>query len=73
MKAIRYMLKLFLFLKQHEHGYDKYWEDLPADLQEAAQVLGWDQELWDSDRKVSSETRGWQDLSPTEQEAATER
>lgn len=52
--------------------YEDYdWEELPADIQEAAELLGFNEELWDNDDETDECDEWWKDLTPAQQEAAT--
>ncbi|CAJ1966835.1 unnamed protein product [Cylindrotheca closterium] len=52
--------------------YEDYdWEELPADIQEAAKLLGYNQELWDNDDEPDECDEWWKDLSSAQQDAAT--
>lgn len=52
--------------------YEDYdWDELPAEVQAAAKVLGYDQKKWDKGVEVPCEDKDWEELSPAEQAAAT--
>jgi hypothetical protein len=52
--------------------YDDYdWDELPADIQEAAKVLGYTKELWDNDEDPDEVDEYWKKLTPEQQAAAT--
>ena len=46
------------------------WDELPADAQKAAKVLGYDQNIWDKKGTPPSDDKYWQELSDMEQRAA---
>eukprot|EP00977_Amphora_coffeiformis_P015902 scaffold4786_cov198-Amphora_coffeaeformis.AAC.14 len=51
--------------------YDDYdWDELPADIQEAATVLGYNKMIWDNDGKAPCEDKDWEELTPAEETAA---
>ena len=51
--------------------YEEYdWEELPPDVQDAASILGYDEELWDNDGLAWSEDYWWRELTPEAQAAA---
>ena len=52
--------------------YDDYdWDELPADIQAAAKLLGYTKKLWDNDKEPKECDEYWKDLSKEQQEAAT--
>jgi len=52
-------------------NYDEYdWADLPLKIQEAAIVLGYTAQMWDSDEEPASSKKDWDELALQEQEAA---
>lgn len=53
-----------------EYDEDGYWRDLPARAREAAEVLGFNQQLWDEDGEPPSSDKDWDELSPEEMRAA---
>jgi hypothetical protein len=46
------------------------WDELPADIQEAAKLLGFTKVLWDGDKEPKETDVYWRKLSPAQQEAA---
>lgn len=51
--------------------YDDYdWDELPADIQEAAKVLGYNKKMWDDDDEPDECDEYWKDLSKEQQDAA---
>jgi hypothetical protein len=50
---------------------DGFWKDLPQRAREAAEVLGYTEELWNKDGEPPSNDKYWDELSPKEQRAAT--
>ena len=46
------------------------WEDLPEKVQKAAAVLGYNEDMWDYDKKAPSEDKDWEELTEAEQKAA---
>lgn len=48
------------------------WEDLPDDVRDAAQILGYDQTIWDSNRDLDIFDTDWEQLTTEEREAAKE-
>mmetsp|Transcript_37311 Transcript_37311/g.90592 ORF Transcript_37311/g.90592 Transcript_37311/m.90592 type:complete len:98 (-) Transcript_37311:117-410(-) len=65
-------LVLFVFLQTKMTKYEDYdWDELPADIQEAAKLLGYNKELWDNDDEPDECDEWWKDLSAAQQEAAT--
>jgi hypothetical protein len=50
--------------------YDLDWECLPAEIQAAYMVLGYNQNEWDNSIEVATDSMEWDMLSPVEQEAA---
>ncbi len=50
---------------------DVKWADLPKEASEAAAVLGFDQEKWDSDTWIDIQDYWWEDLSEEQAAAAT--
>jgi hypothetical protein len=53
-----------------EYDENAYWRDLPKQVQAAAGILGYTEEIWDDDEEPSSSERRWDKLSPEEQRAA---
>ena len=52
--------------------YDDYdWDELPADIQEAAKVLGYNKKYWDKDKEPKESDEYWKGLTPEQQAAAT--
>jgi hypothetical protein len=49
---------------------DLDWDDLPADVQKAAKILGYTARMWDDDREPKSSDKDWKELTAAEQEAA---
>jgi hypothetical protein len=49
---------------------DSDWDELPADIKAAAEVLGYNKKLWDRDKTPSKCDESWKDLSTEMQEAA---
>jgi hypothetical protein len=43
---------------------------LPEEIREAAKLLGYDKEIWDTDDEPSDCDEWWKDLSKEQQEAA---
>ncbi len=39
------------------------WEELSSDEQKLFAALGWNEEKWDEDGKVSSSDKDWEELS----------
>ena len=51
--------------------YDDYdWDELPAEAKKAAEVLGYNKQLWDSEGKPASDSKDWAELTKEEQAAA---
>lgn len=51
--------------------YDDYdWKELPAEVQKAAETLGYNKKMWDKDKSPDSEDKDWDELTAAEQEAA---
>jgi hypothetical protein len=50
---------------------DDDWEELPSEIQEAAKLLGYTEELWDKDREPAECDKSWKKLTTAQQEAAT--
>jgi hypothetical protein len=51
--------------------YDDYdWDELPADIKAAAELLGYTKKLWDGSKTPSQCDEDWTDLSGEMQEAA---
>jgi hypothetical protein len=48
---------------------DKKWADVPENVKEAAMFVGFTQELWYNDSWPEGLNKGWDDLTPAEQEA----
>ncbi|KAL3810567.1 hypothetical protein ACHAXA_001180 [Cyclostephanos tholiformis] len=56
--------------------YDSYsWDEMPPEVQDAFEILGYDEELWDDplgiSLKASTEDNFWADLTPEQQDAAS--
>ncbi|KAL7513057.1 hypothetical protein ACHAXN_010641 [Cyclotella atomus] len=50
--------------------YDDFdWDELPAEAQEAAKVLGFTKEMWNADQEPKECNKSWKRL-PDEQKAA---
>jgi hypothetical protein len=47
------------------------WLDLPLKIQEAAQILGYTEQLWDEFIQPDESNQWWQDLTPQQQASAT--
>jgi hypothetical protein len=47
-----------------------YWQDIPADIQQAAKDLGYTQALWDNSLQPVESNEWWQDLSASQRNAA---
>ena len=56
--------------KPVKYDEDDDWNELPSKAREAAEVLGYSEELWDKDREPPSCDKYWKDLSPKEKCAA---
>jgi hypothetical protein len=54
--------------KDHE---DLSWDRLPATIQKAAKILGYDNKLWDTDKDPEPAKKDWDELSPAERNAAS--
>jgi len=52
-------------------GEAQSWDDLTSKQRVAAQMLGFDQELWDSDSMVAIDRKSWDQLTDVEKRAAT--
>jgi len=50
-------------------AYD--WDELPADVQTAALLLGYTEHLWNHDKDPKESEKSWQELTPEQQAAAT--
>eukprot|EP00814_Leptocylindrus_danicus_P009110 CAMPEP_0116031480 /NCGR_PEP_ID=MMETSP0321-20121206/17536_1 /TAXON_ID=163516 /ORGANISM="Leptocylindrus danicus var. danicus, Strain B650" /LENGTH=73 /DNA_ID=CAMNT_0003506607 /DNA_START=87 /DNA_END=308 /DNA_ORIENTATION=+ len=51
--------------------YDDYdWSELPADAKKAAETLGYDKKMWDSDKEPKICDNYWKDLTAAQQSAA---
>ena len=50
---------------------DDYWEELPPEAQEAAAILGYNQEFWDTDFRTPASKKSWRRLTQEEQRAAS--
>ena len=49
---------------------DDDWDELPADVQEAATKLGYNKKLWDKDKTPEICDKYWKDLTAEQQAAA---
>jgi len=49
---------------------DTDWKDLPPKVQRAAEILGYNERMWDKGKDPPSEDKSWRRLSFAEQEAA---
>ena len=66
------------FLGSWEEFYNDYdWDELPKerssdeeDVKAAAKALGYNEDAWDDDEEVSTDSLAWANLTTTEQEAA---
>jgi len=47
---------------------DEYWEDLPKHVQKAAQHVGYNEKLWDSDGNIPIDGQEWKDLNSDQRE-----
>ena len=56
---------------QATNWYTQYWSNLPGDIQDAAGLLGYDQDTWDNAASVYTDRLYWHQLTPGQQEAAT--
>lgn len=54
-----------------KHFEDYYWNELPPDVKEAAQILGYDQNRWDNGGVTWSDSKYWDELPLEAQEAAS--
>lgn len=50
--------------------YDKYWADLPEDIQQAYTILGYTEELWDTGAALKIYDEDWDNMSSEQQQAA---
>eukprot|EP00804_Cyclotella_cryptica_P024999 CCRYP_015942-RA/>CCRYP_015942-RA protein AED:0.00 eAED:0.00 QI:199/1/1/1/1/1/2/1412/383 len=50
--------------------YDLDWADLPPEIQDAYEVLGYTETAWDEGQDVESDSFAWDELTPEMQEAA---
>jgi len=51
--------------------YDDYdWKELPKDVKKAAELLGFDKQMWDADREPAACDKYWKDLAEAEKLAA---
>lgn len=50
--------------------YDLDWSCLPQDIRTAYRVLGYNQNAWDNELEVATDTMDWYMLTPEQQEAA---
>ena len=51
--------------------YDEYdWSELPAEVQKAAAVLGYNAKKWDADEETDFEDCDWDELNAEQQKAA---
>ena len=46
------------------------WKELPSDVKEAAEVIGYTQDHWDNDKVPEICQKDWKDLTEAQQEAA---
>ncbi|KAL3784819.1 hypothetical protein HJC23_013859 [Cyclotella cryptica] len=49
-------------------AYD--WDELPADVQAAALLLGYTKNIWNQDKEPNEAEKSWQELTPDQQAAA---
>ena len=49
---------------------DYYWEELPADIQQAARVLGYTKDAWDNDKEPQACKLEWAKLTAAQKAAA---
>ena len=49
---------------------DHDWDELPADVKAAAEVLGYNKNAWDNDKEPPTTDKYWAKLTPAEQQAA---
>lgn len=47
------------------------WDELPDEIRNAASILGYDQNIWDTDDEPSDCDEWWKDLTPEQQKAAS--
>eukprot|EP00545_Synedropsis_sp_CCMP1620_P006458 CAMPEP_0119012482 /NCGR_PEP_ID=MMETSP1176-20130426/6771_1 /TAXON_ID=265551 /ORGANISM="Synedropsis recta cf, Strain CCMP1620" /LENGTH=72 /DNA_ID=CAMNT_0006965447 /DNA_START=30 /DNA_END=248 /DNA_ORIENTATION=+ len=51
--------------------YDDHdWKELPAEVQKAAVVLGYNKKMWDNDKSPPTDEQEWKDLTAAQQAAA---
>lgn len=51
--------------------YDEYdWDELPSKVAKAFAALGYNQKIWDNDKKPSTDAKDWDELNAAEQAAA---
>eukprot|EP00980_Cylindrotheca_fusiformis_P002724 scaffold629_cov140-Cylindrotheca_fusiformis.AAC.1 len=50
---------------------NKYWSDLPKEIQDAAGDLGYDEDAWDNGKQPEESDKVWEDLNPKQQAAAS--
>ena len=51
--------------------YDDYdWDELPCEVKEACETLGYNKEIWDKGQQPASENKDWEELTAAEKEAA---
>jgi hypothetical protein len=54
-----------------ETPYDDFaWDELPTKIQEAAEVLGYDERIWNNDLPSPLDDMDWEELTLSQQEAA---
>jgi hypothetical protein len=51
--------------------HDHDWDELTTKKRNAAEILGYNEELWKYDRETSTSNQNWNDLSSKRQEAAS--
>ncbi|GFH55800.1 hypothetical protein CTEN210_12276 [Chaetoceros tenuissimus] len=61
----------YIPLPLHTKYQDHKWTNLPPMIQEAAGVIGLNQESWDSQANIQCDDKDWYDLSHDEREAAS--
>ena len=49
---------------------DEDWDELPAEVREAAAKLGYNKKLWDKDKTPEICDKSWKDLTAEQQAAA---
>ena len=51
--------------------YEEYdWAELPADALAAAKTLGYNENIWDTDKQVEADDCDWDELTSEQQAAA---